>query len=133
MPTEKNGHTNASGGWQYQRMSGAEKAEVLTKVTSSGLPKGKVLGELGVPSSTHYRSLRRKEQQQGLEDHAGGGRPPWNRLTSQEVHRILWAAREMPELSPRQLAARTTGNQGFSVSESTGISGPAQGGAGEEA
>ena len=100
-------------------MSGAEKAEVLTKVTSSGLPKGKVLGELGVPSSTHYRSLRREEQQQGLEDHAGGGRPPWNRLTSQEVHRILWAAREMPELSPRQLAARTTDNQGFSVSEST--------------
>ena len=58
-------------------------------------------------------------RQQGLEDHAGGGRPPWNRLTSQEVHRILWAAREMPELSPRQLAAWVTDNMGFSVSEST--------------
>ena len=30
-------------------MSGAEKAEVLTKVTSSGLPKGKVLGAAGSP------------------------------------------------------------------------------------
>ena len=30
-------------------MSGAEKAELLTRVASSGLMKRKVLGELGVP------------------------------------------------------------------------------------
>ena len=30
-------------------MSGAEKAEALTKVASSGLPKRRALGELGVP------------------------------------------------------------------------------------
>ena len=30
-------------------MSGAEKAEVLDKVASSGLPKRRVLGGLGVP------------------------------------------------------------------------------------
>ena len=30
-------------------MSGAEKAEVLDKVASSGLPKSRALGELGVP------------------------------------------------------------------------------------
>ena len=65
----------------------------------------------------YYRWLRRKDQH-GLEDRLGGGRSPWNRLTPQEVHRILWAAREMPELSCRQLAAWTTDNQGFSVSES---------------
>ena len=76
-------------------MSGAEKAEVLTKVASSGLPKRRVLGELGVARSTYYRWLRRKEQQ-GLEDDTGGGKPPWNRLTSREVD-----------------------NMGFSVSEST--------------
>ena len=99
-------------------MSAVEKAEVLTKVASSGLPKGRVLRELGVPRSTYYRWLRRKEQQ-GLEDDVGGGNPPWNRLTSQEVDCVLSAAREMPELSPRQLAAWTTDNQGFSVSEST--------------
>ena len=98
-------------------MSAEEKAEVLAKAASSGLPRRRVLGELGVPKSTYYRWLRRQGHQ-GLEDHAGSGKPPWNRLTSQEVHHLLSAAREMPELSSRQLAAWTTDNQGFSVSES---------------
>ena len=39
-------------------MSGAEKAELLDKVASSGLPKRRALGELGVPRSTYYRWLR---------------------------------------------------------------------------
>ena len=79
-------------------MSAAEKAEALAKVASSGLPKRRVLGELGVPKSTYYRWLRRKDQQR-LQGDAGGGKPPWNRFTSQEVHCILSGAREMPELS----------------------------------
>ena len=99
-------------------MSGAEKAEALDKVASSGLPKRRALGELGVPKSTYYRWLRRKEQQ-GLEDDMGGGNPPWNKLASKEVDSVLSRAREMPELSPRQLAAWTTDHMGFSVSEST--------------
>ena len=99
-------------------MSGAEKAEALDKVASSGLPKRRALGELGVPRSAYYRWLRRKEQQ-GLDDDAGGGTPPWNKLTSHEIDSVLSAAREMPELSPRQLAAWTTDHMGFSVSEST--------------
>ena len=65
-------------------MSSAEKAEALAEVASSSLPRGKVLGEMGVPRSAYYRWLRRKEQQ-GLDDDAGGGNPPWNRITSQEV------------------------------------------------
>ena len=99
-------------------MSAVEKAEALAKVASSGLPKREVLSELGVPRSTYYRWLRRREQQ-GLEDDAGGGKPPWNRLTFGEVDNILSAAGEMPELSPRQLAPWVTDNMGFSVSEST--------------
>ena len=99
-------------------MSAVEKAGVLTKVASSALPKREVLRDLGVPKSTYYRWLRRQAHQ-GLEDHAGGGKPPWNRLTFQEVHYLLSAAREMPELSCRQLAAWVTDNQGFSVFEST--------------
>ena len=82
------------------------------------MPKREVLSELGVPRSTYYRWLRGREQE-GLEDHAGGGKPPWNRLTSREVGHVLSAAREMPELSPRQLASWVTDNMGFSVSEST--------------
>ena len=99
-------------------MSALEKTEVLARVASSCLPKRKALGELGVPKSTYYRWLRRKDQQ-GLEDDAGGGKPPGNRLTSWEVDNVLSAAREMPELSCRQLAAWVTDNMGFSVSEST--------------
>ena len=49
----------------------------------------------------------------------GGGNPPWNKLASKEVDSVLSRAREMPELSPRQLAAWTTDHMGFSVSEST--------------
>ena len=99
-------------------MSAAEKAEVLVTVASSPTPKRKVLRELGVARSTYYRWLRRREQR-GLENDAGGGRPPWNRMTSLEVDHVLSVAREMPELSPRQLAAWVTDNMGFSVSEST--------------
>ena len=76
-------------------MSGAEKAEALTKVASSGLPKRRALGELGVPKSTYYRWLRRKEQQ-GLEDDVGASTPLWNKLASKEVDSVLSRAREMP-------------------------------------
>ena len=116
----KNGHPNASGApgcRQYQRMSGAKKAEVLTRVASSPLPKRRVLRELNVPKSTYYRWLRRQDLR-GLEDHAGGGKPPWNRLISPEGDYVLSTAREMPKLSCRQLAAWITDNQGFSGSES---------------
>ena len=99
-------------------MSAPEKADVLTKVASSPLPKGKVLMKLGIPKSTYYRWLRRQDHQ-GLEDLPGGGTPPWNRLTIQEERSVLSSAREMPGLSCRQLAAWVTDNQGFSVSESS--------------
>ena len=98
-------------------MSAVEKAEVLVTVASSSTPKRKVLRELGVPRSAYYRWLRQREQR-GLEDDAGGGKPPWNRMTSLEVDHVLSAAREMPELSPRLLASWVTDNMGFSVSES---------------
>ena len=44
-------------------MSSAGKAEVLAKVASSGRPKRETLGGLGIPKSTHYRWLRRKERE----------------------------------------------------------------------
>ena len=115
-------------------MSAPEKAEVVTKVSSSPLPKRKVLRELGIPKNTYYRWLRRQDQQ-GLEDRPGGDQPPWNRLTIQEERSVLLSAREMAELSCRQLAAWITDNQGFSVSESSvyRLPYPGQGGPSEEA
>ena len=55
-------------------MSAVEKAEVLVKVTSSSMPKRKVLRELGVPRSAYYRWLRRSEQR-GLDDDAEEASP----------------------------------------------------------
>ena len=69
-------------------MSATEKMQILNKVAMSPLPKSKVLSQLGVPRSTYYRWLKRRDEQ-GLEDQAGGGRPPWNRLTPEEVNRVL--------------------------------------------
>ena len=99
-------------------MSAVEKATVLASVAASPLAKRRVLRDLGVPKSTYYRWLMR-QQQQGLEDRPGASAPPWNRLRPQEERSILEAAREMPELSSRQLAAWSTDNLAFAVSEST--------------
>ena len=98
-------------------MSGAEKAEVLGREDKANLSKHRVFTELDIPRSTYYRWLRRKQFDE-LEDRAGGGKPPWNRLTSQEVDCVLATDREMPELCFRQLAAWITDHRGFSVSES---------------
>ena len=108
-------------------MSGAEKAGVLTKVASSGLPKRRVLGALGVPKSTYYRWLRQKEGQR-LEDNAGGGNLPWNKLASQEVDSILSAARGMPAVG--RMDHRQHGLLRIGV---YGLPHPSEGGSGEEA
>ena len=100
-------------------MSASEKTTVLTRVASSTLPKRQVLKDLGVPKSTYYRWMTREQRCQGLENQPGGGLAPWNRLSQPEEQAVLAVARRAPELSCRQLAAWITGNQGFSVSEST--------------
>ena len=100
-------------------MSASQKTAVLAKVAWSQLLKRRVLRDLGVPKSTYYRWLRRQQHQQGLEDRPRASAPPWNRLRPQEERSILEAARKMPELSSRQLAAWSTDNLGFAVSEFT--------------
>ena len=77
-----------------------------------------MLSQLGVPRSTYYRWLKRMDDE-SLEGQAGGGRPAWNRLTPEEVDRVLEAAQETPELSCRQLAAWSTDYGRYAVSEST--------------
>ena len=96
-------------------MSGVDKASILARVASSPVPKRQVLRDLGVPKSTYYRWLK----QPRLDDRPGGNPTPWNRLTPKEQQAVLAAARQLPELSCRQLGAWITDNRGFSVSEST--------------
>ena len=119
VPSEKNGHPDAGRRRRYRRMSALKKATILASVATSPLAKRRMLRDLGVPKSTYYRWLRLQQHHQDLEDRPGVSTPPWNRLRSQEERSILEAAREMPELSSRQLAAWTTDNLGFAVSEST--------------
>jgi len=90
-------------------MSGVDKASILAKVASSPVPKRQVLRELGVPKSTYYRWLKRPR----LDDRRGGSSTPWNRLTPREQRAVLATARELPELSCRQLAAWITDNPGL--------------------
>ena len=99
-------------------MSASQKVAVLAQVESTRGAKRSVLAGLGIPRSTYY-FWRCRERDQGLEDRPGSGDGPWNRLTPQEEQSVLEAAREMPELSSRQLAAWITDTQGFSISEST--------------
>ena len=96
-------------------MSGVDKASILASVASSPVTKRQVLRDLGVPKSTYYRWLKLLR----LYDRPGGNPTPWNRLTPKEQRAVLAVARELPELSCRQLAAWITDNRGFSVSEST--------------
>ncbi|MBU2008374.1 MAG: IS3 family transposase [Chloroflexi bacterium] len=93
-------------------MSPAERAHVLAQVESQSGCKRQALAVLGVPRSTYYR------WRQGQPGSGYRGRP-WNRITPNEERRILAVAREYPELSSRQLSARITDYEGFSVSEST--------------
>lgn len=99
-------------------MEAKEKEEILALVVASPLPRGQVLGRLGLAKSTFYRWLKRQAEGQ-LEDRRGGSRRPWNKLRPEEQDLILAKAREAPELSCRQLALRITDTEGFYVSEST--------------
>ena len=99
-------------------MNPMEKEEILAVVASSPLPTRRVLAKLGLPKSTYYRWLRR-QREGSLEDQRGGSERPWNKLKPQEERVILAAAREAPELSPRQLALSITDTGDFYVSEST--------------
>jgi len=99
-------------------MSAVEKAAVLARVEAVAGHKRQALVELGVPRSTYYR-WRQVQWCLGLEPHSGARRRPWNQLTPEEDAKILVAAREVPELSSRQLGAWITDNGGFAVSEST--------------
>jgi len=93
-------------------MSAGDKAIVLAQVENRPRGKRQALMALGIPKSSYYRWRR------GRPD-SGNRKRPWNRITPEEVDKILGVAREAPELSSRQLSAWITDNEGFAVSEST--------------
>ena len=92
-------------------MSGVDKASILASVASSPVTKRQVLRDLGVPKGTYYRWLKRLR----LYDRPGGNPTPWNRLTPKEQRAVLVTARELPELSCRQVTAWITDASYFKV------------------
>lgn len=98
-------------------MSAKEKAEILSLVGNSGLPRVRALLRLGLPRSTYYRWLKRQMEGR-LEDRRGGSSVPWNKISPQEEAKVLAEARASPELSCRELAWKIT-DSGSYISEST--------------
>jgi len=92
-------------------MSLTERAAMLAQVENQSGGKRQALLEMGVPRSTYYRWRKRSETQKK--------RTPWNQITPNEARRILALAKELPELSSRQLSIWITDHEGFAVSEST--------------
>jgi putative transposase len=99
-------------------VSAAEKTEILTLISDSGLPRRRALIQLGLPKSTYYRWLRWQTEGR-LQDNKGGSSLPWNKLRPEEEAKILTRARTSPELSCRQLALKLVDSEGWYVSEST--------------
>ena len=93
-------------------MSAEEKADILKMVEPMTRRKRQALAILGVAKSTYYRW---RKKQAGMPKQ----RKPWNRITPEEVSRVLSIALASPELSSRQLAVWITDHEGFAVSEST--------------
>ena len=88
-------------------MSAKERAEILSLVANSGLPRVRALLRLGLPRSTYYRWLKRQAEGR-LEDRRGGSSVPWNRVSPEEEANVLAEARASPELSCRELAWKIT-------------------------
>jgi len=99
-------------------MSAEGKADILTLVADSGLPKSRALAQLRLPRSTYYRWLKRLSEGR-LKDKKGGSPIPWNRIRPEEETQVLAEARASPELSCRQLALTITDSNGAYLSEST--------------
>jgi putative transposase len=99
-------------------MSAEGKAEIITLVSRSGLPRSRALAQLRIPRSTYYRWLKRLSEGR-LKDKKGGSPIPWNKIRPEEEAQILAEARASPELSCRQLALTITDSKGAYLSEST--------------
>ncbi len=99
-------------------MSAEGKAEILTLVADSGLPRSRALAQLRLSRSTYYRWLKRLGES-SLKDKKDGSPIPWNKIRPEEEDRILADARASPDLSARQLAWAVTDSGSGYVSEST--------------
>lgn len=96
---------------KYERLSEEERSAIIEEVSKSHLSISESVLLLGVPRSTYYNWLKRRDAR--LKP-----RMPVNRLIEPEVERVVEQANEMPDLPARELAWHITDRFGF-ISESS--------------
>jgi putative transposase len=103
------------------RYPAAEKLEIIRLVEQSHLPVRRTLRHLGIPRATFYRwyDLYQTGGPEALEDRPSRPKRVWNRIPDEVRGRILDLALAEPELSPRELAVRSTGQERYFVSEAS--------------
>ena len=96
---------------KYERLSEEEKSAMIEEVYKNQLSISESLLLLGIPRSTYYNWLKRRECERRP-------RTPVNRLTEPEVDRVIQQAHKMPDMPARELAWYITDRFGF-ISESS--------------
>ena len=94
------------------RYPASEKLEITRLVEGSHLPVKRTLDKLGVSRPTYYRWYDRYLQrgEAGLEDLKSHPGHVWNSIPDKVRQAMLDMALARPELSPRELAARSPTN-----------------------
>ena len=103
------------------RYSQGEKMEVIRIVEASGLGVKATVGELGINRSTFYEWYRRYQEEgyDGLALKKPARNRFWNAIPPWERQKVVEAALEHPEKSPRELAWTITDTRGYFISESS--------------
>jgi putative transposase len=103
------------------RLRAEEKLELIRLVEGSDLPVRRTLRELGVSRSTFYAWYGRylEDGPSGLEAKQPATRRYWNRIPPTIRKRVVRAALEEPERSPRELAVKLTDRDRYFLSESS--------------
>jgi transposase InsO family protein len=103
------------------RLGAPEKLEVIRLVENSELSVRRTLRQLGIHRSTFYAWYRRYLDggEDGLEAKPPASRRHWNKIPPAIRQRVVRAALEEPERSPRELAVKLTDRDGYFLSESS--------------
>lgn len=103
------------------RYSASEKMEIIRTVEESTLGIRRTIEKLGVPRSTFYNWYDRYLTGgiEALEDKKPSPGAVWNKVPEAQRKHLLDMALDEPDLSPRELAVRFTGEHSYFISEAT--------------
>ena len=92
------------------RYAAAENLEIIRLVEQSSLSVRRTLARLGIPRSTFYAWYERylARGAGALEDGQPAPRRVWNKIPEPVAGAVLELALKEPELSPRELAPRSS-------------------------